>query len=152
MTYNSVELAKLTGYPTSSISKTLKRMGFQPLCIGDHNRQQWQEECLEALLQRKKNYDKEHDLVALPSLAHKYGISNQAVREILTNLNIQPSHHNHKGIEYYERNTDEIIGHQLSDSYVADESEHPLVKDKRWLERKNWPNIVPQCFEDLGDD
>ena len=28
---------------------------------------------------------------------------------------------------------------------------HPLVKDKRWLSTKNWPDITPKSFEDLED-
>lgn len=32
--------------------------------------------------------------------------------------------------------------------YVFNEADHPLVKDKRCLDFKYWPDVVPDCFKE----
>lgn len=34
----------------------------------------------------------------------------------------------------------------------GEETEHPLVTDKRCLKMNYWPNVVPKCFEDIDDE
>ena len=34
----------------------------------------------------------------------------------------------------------------------GEETEHPLVTDKRCLKMSYWPNVVPKCFEDIDDE
>lgn len=57
-----------------------------------------------------------------------------------------------KFVEYFKQHKSEKkIKEEL---VVCDElqSQHPLVKDPRWLKLNEWPDIIPNCFKDLDKE
>lgn len=62
--------------------------------------------------------------------------------------------------DYYDRRNKERAAKGLPALKAPDTTQysleelkemHPLVKDDRCFKLSWWPNIVPKCFEDLGD-
>ena len=156
MTYNSVELAKLSGYPLSDISKMLRRMGYAPVDVGEFNRLIWQEEALEALL-KKRNEDSKENTILLTTLATLFSNSVDNIRKILTEKGIQPvetNKNNYTGNKYerYSVEVKEILIKHFDNLKVANENDHPLVKDKNCLKLHWFPDTTPKCFEDLDKE
>ena len=156
MTYDSLELARLTGYPVSDISKMLRRMGYSPVGKGEYQRHEWQEECLEDLLKKKRAEDKDNTIL-LTSLSTFFGVSVDELRKILDDKGIKPLECNNNvytGNKYerYPLSVKEILIKHF-DEQKADNAElHPLVKDKNCLKLHWFPDVTPSCFEDLDKE
>ena len=155
MTYTSNELAELSGFSLSNISVSLKALGFTPVGITGKNQNVWDEECLDALLKKRRQKELE-STIHLGSLATAFHMGITEMRELLESKGIKPVAVEHKAltgnlIERYPIEVREVIIKQFDDLKVDKADEHPLVMDKRCLKLNWWPDIIPKCFEDLDD-
>ena len=155
MTYTTTELSKITGFTLSKISSLLHRMGFTPVGIAGKNQNVWDEECLDALLKKRRQKELE-STIHLGSLATAFHMGITEMRELLESKGIKPVAVEHKAltgnvIERYPIEVREVIIKHFDDLKVDKADEHPLVTDKRCLKLNWWPDIIPKCFEDLDD-
>ena len=149
MTYNTVELSKVSGFSVQTVTRLLRDKGYSPIGTGEYNRYEWQEDCLEYLLKHKNQLDKK-DTVLIGTLASRFRITNQTVREILSGKGIEPLGYREHA-EVYPIIARDILTEHFDSTKTEDEELHPLVTDKKWLKLNNWPDTVPRCFEDLED-
>lgn len=156
MTYTTNDLSKLSGYSPSTICSHLHRSGFEPVGIAGINQNVWSEECLAALLKKKRIQERESTIL-LTSLATMFNMSVPEVRKILSDKDIKPvmverNELNGGLVERYDSAVREVIAKHLDDLKMDNANDHPLVTDERCLKTNWFPDVVPECFKDIDEE
>ena len=147
MKYTTREISNYLGLETHVVLDKLRKIGFVPCGSGKKNTCVWDvnlDDVKQKFISRKKTAQKK--TISLNSLAKKYDMTNGTMRRYLENAGIQPVMSNSKHQVY------PISACDILDKFESNDIKHPLVKDKRCLNRNWWPDIVPKCFEGLDDD
>lgn len=147
MTYTTKDLVKESGYVNSTIVNIMERSGIKPVKTGYNGLKYWPEEALEIVLRHKET----KNTIALSTLSQLYDMSFESIRKALSAEGIEPTYSTKKNV-FYPYKSKYVLKDYAKTYGFDNEKEHPLVKDKRMLNINYWPNVVPKCFEDLGDD
>ncbi len=150
MNYSTSDLVAKTGYSNSTIIKVLTNFGLEPVSIENHGLKMWEEKSLQILLDYKNRIIEETTL-DISYLARKFNTNNQTIREILHQNNIKPLYFKERSQEVYPMESREVLKLHFDAMKLDDESQHPLITDKRCLRLGWFPDTVPKCFEDLDN-
>lgn len=147
MKYTTREIANYLGLEVRGMVYRLRKMGYVPCGYNQKNIGVWDVNLDDVkqkfILSKKVNQKK---TISVSLLAKKYNMSNGTINNYLKNAGIQPLVSTLKS-QIYPISVCDIL-----DKFGSDNVEHPLVKDKRCLNRNWWPDTVPKCFEGLDDD
>ena len=153
--YSTTELSQLTGYANSTVSNILKRYNIKETEVGFKGMKYWDDSCLDILKKEKDKFVR--NTISIGTLFATFNIPLSEIRGILFDKGISPIKIHHDVFyqnnyqEFYPIEAKEVLLKHLESTDSEDTEQHPLVTDKRWLKKENFPQIVPKCFEDLDD-